>query len=395
MIPPGIRVKDFESLLDYFYGSTIGESTDADDKADEVGLFVLSKVLDIKSLTKECVECFKDMDSDDAIVYMMRIQQPPTPDSIAAPFTPELQQDLQPLFDFSINYLATHLSSIDESLLNLHLLPQQIASIFQTAATLQTFTPLEISQNICRVCREATNGNDQNDTFHALSQFIQEVDPCDALFVNFQLDTPPSFEQLNLFNLCKSSLTEDSLTGTFYSWYLDSYCCSFELLLAVLDRSDLMANNEDQVFDCVCSYVTEKKCTQDEQIQLWSTVRYTHLSQPSVISSLDIDLIPKKWLSLAFAGVTILQNEGVEGFDHFLDEKIRIAKFKRKRQEMTDENDNDNDNEGNQEEEEKERKEENCRIAEATLEVQRLSLRDFYYTLKPLGHIFHDGDDPE
>ena len=179
--------------------------------------------------------------------------------------------------------------------------------------------------------------------FVLLSDLLTSIDPNDALFLARLLkkfEGAKKFEgeevQSNLFTLCAPFLLSSSLASNFANIYEDiaSDIVPYDTMLSLMDRDDLNCLSEDQCFDVVATYIESINVSftllQKEEEELWSTIRFTHLSADAILQVEEYENIPKRWISLAFAGVTLL-SKSIDEFESWVDQRWRIAKFKRKR----------------------------------------------------------------
>jgi len=344
ILPPNINAQTLKQTFDYFY-----DKLSHDTMENQVDQFVIAKVLEIDALQLLCVEHFKRMDVKSAIENLQAITT----------YTQPFATTLMPLVEACTNLLSDNLIHLETSMAHssIALLPTRYVQLIFIKAVLKQNDSRIVSSAVCRVSRN-------NDAFFScLSEYMVVVNNKDALLVQHLTDKLfESHEDMatKLNQLCHPFLNMENLCATFSQWSDDSHRCSYEQLLLLLDRDDLCASSEDDVFDAVVNFVNERgEDVGEEAISaLWSTVRFTHLSASNVLLTLDYQAIPKQWLSLAYVGAAMKQ-EGMDSLNDFCTERIRISKFKRKRSATIDEK--------------------MISMTAATLEVKRLTPRISYY----------------
>ena len=310
--------------FDYLYDKMFPETME-----NQVDQFVIAKALEIDSLQLLCVEHFKRMDMKSAIENLQ---------AITTYSTQPYATSLQPLLEACTNLLSDNLIHLETSMAHsVSHLPTRYIQLIFIKAVLKQNDSFVVSSAVCRVCRH-------NDAFFScLSEYMVVVNNIDALLVKNLTDKlfePQEDMAKKLNQLCLPFLNEENLCATFSQWTDDSHRCSYDQLLLLLDRDDLCANSEDEVFDAVINFVNERGEDVGEEAcsALFATVRYTHLSASNVLLTLDYQQIPKQWLSLAYVGAAMLQQEGgMNSLNDFCTERIRISKFKRKRSATIDE----------------------------------------------------------
>ena len=324
MIPSGISSADVSNCLNFIYDIQI-------DDANYVSLYMLAKILKIPQLLKLCIEEIRNCDLWTAARNLK------THDNLSSESSDSdlVVLELQPIVDYCLQFCASNVAlllknnSVDsffEVLGASRIL--HVQKILTKAVEKKTLSNLQVC-NFVVACSRV-----QDTVFPLLADLIIEIDPIDAVFVHVLSKKFEMSSNLNV--LCAPFLVEGELSKNFNTYYEDLgllHASEHGMLLDLLDRDDLNASCEDEVFDVVLSFNTTNAShlTSTEVCDMWARVRTTHCTSSAILQLADIVGATSKWTRIGFAGMAVLHEKGAAGLNSFIEERWRVAKFKRKR----------------------------------------------------------------
>ena len=286
----------WEDILDYFY-----IDSNRITQEDVVAKFKIAQLLRIPHLARRCAEWIN-----------ANLQRGPALVMLWQGLT--LSPGLDAIINICIETLARQFNLCPSD--NLVGLPvNTVSAILTLAKNERTGRAAKISNAVERCVRAlAKKGPElEGAMFLGLADTLSAIEPQDAFFL---LAKAVTYSHPRCHQLCMPVIR-----SSFHELrHVDlALIPDHDLVCDILDQDELIARNEDQIFDCISEYVANRhQDLSDEQItQIWSRCRYTQLSPECVEKVITIPLMPIHWLKIALVGTLCREKQGPDSFDAF------------------------------------------------------------------------------